>query len=50
MKIEVTKCYLVQVKDKDGNEVACDYVFCDNRKDAYKQGRELKKSLSIKEE
>lgn len=26
-KIQITKCYLVQVLDEDGNEVACDYSF-----------------------
>jgi hypothetical protein len=42
MKVEITKCYLVQVFDEDGNEVACQYVF-GNREDAKQVGKELKK-------
>lgn len=42
MKVEITKCYLVQVMDEDGNELACEYVFGD--KEAAKEtGRLLKR-------
>ena len=40
-KIEITKCYLVQILDEDGNEVACDYDFVPTKKDAEKTGREM---------
>ena len=33
MKIEITKLYLVQVLDKDGNELAYEYVVGDNVRD-----------------
>lgn len=42
MRVEITKCYLVQIKDEDGNEVACEYIFGD-KEDAKETGRELKK-------
>lgn len=42
MRVEITKCYLVQIKDEEGNELACEYVFGD--KEAAKEtGRLLKK-------
>lgn len=41
MKIKVTKCYLVQVLDEDGNEQACEYVFSETKKEAETRGREL---------
>lgn len=41
LKTQVTKCYLIQVLDEDGNEVECEYIFC-NRKDAEIRARELK--------
>ncbi len=47
MKVQVTKCYLVQVLDDKGNELACRYVFCD-KKEALQIGKELK--AEIKEE
>lgn len=40
-RIEITKCYLVQILDDDGNEVACDYDFVPTKKDAEKTGREM---------
>lgn len=43
MKIRVTKCYLVQVLDEDGNEQACEYVFVDTKKEAETRGRELQR-------
>ncbi len=47
MKVEITKCYLVQVIDEEGNELAYEYVF-DDKKGAVETGRALKKQ--VKEE
>ena len=44
MKIEITKLYLVQVLDKDGNELAYEYVVGDKRT-ALQVGKELKEDL-----
>lgn len=44
MKIEITKLYLVQVTDKDGNEVAYEYVVGD-RKEAIAVGKSLKEQI-----
>lgn len=41
MKVRVTKCYLVQLLDKDDNEVSCEYVFSDTKKEAEKRGKEM---------
>lgn len=41
MKVQITKCYLVQIVDEEGNELKCEYVFGD-KEDAKKVGRELK--------
>lgn len=41
MKVQITKCYLVQVLDDEGNEVACEYVFGD-KEDAKQAGKRLK--------
>lgn len=40
-KIEITKCYLVQILDEEGNEVASDYDFVPTKKDAERTGREM---------
>ena len=40
-RVEVTKCYLVQVLDEDGNEVACDYDFVNTKREAEQTGREM---------
>jgi hypothetical protein len=40
-RAEITKCYLVQVFDEEGNEMACEYHFVPTKKDAEKIGREL---------
>lgn len=42
MRVEITKCYLVQVRDEDGNELACEYVFGD-KEEAKEAGRLLKR-------
>jgi hypothetical protein len=44
MKIEITKLYLVQVLDKDGNELAYEYVVGD-KGTALQVGKELKEDL-----
>lgn len=46
---QVTKCYLVQVLDKDGNELACEYAFTDTKKEAEAVGERLKDELLEKE-
>lgn len=43
-KIQITKCYLVQIVDEEGNEIACEYVFAD-RKQAEKTGKKLKEEM-----
>ena len=32
--IEIQKCYFIAIKDKNGNEVDCDYCFCNSQIDA----------------
>lgn len=44
MKVEITKMYLVQVMDKDGNEIAYEYVVGD-KTDAVAVGKSLKENL-----
>ena len=44
MKVEITKLYLVQVMDKDGNELAYEYVVGD-KTDAVAAGKSLKENL-----
>ena len=44
MKTQITKCYLVQILDDEGNEVACEYVFGD-KEEAKETARALKKGL-----
>lgn len=44
MEVRITKCYLVQVLDEEGNELECEYVF-GNKEDAVRCGKELKSSI-----
>lgn len=44
MRVEITKCYLVQVLDDEGNEVACEYVFGD-KEEAKETGKRLKEEV-----
>lgn len=44
MRVEVYKCYLVEVVDEEGNELYSEYIFTD-RKDAIRQGKEMKAEL-----
>ena len=48
MKIQITKCYLVQLLDNEGNELQCEYVFGD-RQDALRTGQAMKESLRREE-
>lgn len=48
MKVQITKCYLVQILDDEGNEVACEYVFGD-KKDAKQAGKRLKEEAKDNE-
>lgn len=43
--VRVTRCYLVQILDKDGNELDCDYCFLD-RAEAKKLGEKMKKDYN----
>ena len=49
-RVEVTKCYLVQVLDEDGNEVACDYDFVQTKKEAEQTGREMIEAVKRRDE
>lgn len=44
MKVEVYKCYLVEVLDDDDKVADSQYIFTD-RKDAIKQGEKMKEEL-----
>lgn len=44
MRTVITKCYLVQITDNEGNELACSYVFGD-KEEAKREGRSLKEGL-----
>ena len=44
MKVSITKCYLVQVLDDDGNELKCEYVF-GNKDEAIKSGKHMKEEV-----
>lgn len=44
MKVEITKLYLVQVMDKNGNELAYEYVVGD-KANAIATGKSLKENL-----
>lgn len=45
MKVEVTKCFLVQVMDREGNELSCEYIFCDTKEEARQRGRRMKEEI-----
>ena len=49
MKVQITKCYLVQVIDEEGNELAYEYVF-DDKKGAVETGKELKRQVKAEKE
>lgn len=40
-KVRISKCYLIEICDKDGNELACDYSFV-SYNDAKKIGQRMK--------
>lgn len=44
MKVELTKCYLIQIRDEEGNEIASEYYFAD-RQDAWERGQQIKKEI-----
>lgn len=44
MKVQITKCYLVQVVDTDGYELVSEYVFTD-LDGAKERGKELKREV-----
>lgn len=44
MKVEVYKCYLVEVVDDEKGAIFSEYYFTD-RKDAIKQGKKIKEKL-----
>lgn len=43
-KVRITKCYLVQVLDKDGNEIIGTYVFGD-KSDAIEAGKDMQDAI-----
>ena len=47
LKLRVTRCYLVEVVDKEGNEIVSDFTFCD-RKDTKRIGERLMKEAAEK--
>ena len=49
MRIEITKLYLVQVMDKDGNELAYEYVVGD-KAEAMATGKSLKENLKLEQD
>lgn len=46
MKVVVSKCYLVQVVDDDGNELDCEYVFSGTKKEAEDRGYAMRDQLA----
>lgn len=48
--VKITKCYLVQVLDDEGNEVACDYDFVQTKKEAEQTGKMLVQQVQLQEE
>ena len=49
LKVQITRCYLVQVVDENGYEVAYDWCFC-KREDALLTGQNLIKDIKKQEE
>lgn len=43
--VRATKCFLVQVMDSDGNEVKCEYVFTNTKKEAEDIGYKLRDDI-----
>lgn len=50
LKGKVSKCYLVQVLDEEGNEVACEYDFSYNKKEAEQVGKRMVEALKREDE
>lgn len=48
MKIRLTKCYLVEIVDSEGNEIESEYVFADRTK-SKEYGEKMKKGLLRKQ-
>ena len=49
VKVQITRCYLIQILDKDGNELDCDYCFL-SRDEAKKAGEQMKKRYNEQED
>lgn len=45
LRVQITKCYLVQVLDEEGNELRCEYSFCGTKKEAEEIGNNLLKDV-----
>lgn len=43
-KIVITRCYLIQITDKDGNELVSEYYF-GNRKDTDRAAKDLRANV-----
>lgn len=48
MKIRLTKCYLVEIVDSEGNEIESEYVFADRTK-SKEYGEKMKEELLRKQ-
>lgn len=48
MKIRLTKCYLVEIVDSEGNEIESEYVFVDRTK-SKEYGEKMKEELLRKQ-
>lgn len=44
-KVRITKCYLIEICDKDGNELECDYSFV-SYQDAKKIAQRMKEEYN----
>lgn len=44
LKIRITKCYLVEIIDEEGNSILCEYVFGD-KEEANDVAKSLKESV-----
>ena len=48
-KVRITKCYLIEICDKDGNELESEYSFM-NHQEVKKQAQEMKDDYNRRKE
>lgn len=46
MDVRVTKCFLVQVVDDEGNEIVAEYVFSNTKKEATDRGYDMRDEIA----